>query len=206
MFADSSMKESSLALPVVSKASLSVRYDQPRNARRFMNPGEIDVLVTLVRSVNPKTVIETGVNEGLTAETLLREVPTIERYIGIDLPYGHIPTCYPQRLETPRQAGRAVLNDPRFELILRLRGSRDLTPDDLPLCDAMFIDGDHSKSGVQQDAMLARNLVKPGGIVVYHDYHKLDKVPGVREVLNELFSDGHLIFHVEGTWLAYEKI
>lgn len=192
------MKESSFALP---RVSIPLNGSRPR---RFMNPGEIGVIVSLMRSVNPKTVIEIGVNDGLTAGTLLGEVPTIERYIGVDVPYGHVPSCHAQRYEVPEHAGHIVRRDPRFELVLRLRGSRDLGPDDLPLCDAMFIDGDHSLQGVFHDAALAEMVVKPGGIIVYHDYHDLGTV-GVRDALHQLFADGHRLFHVEGTWLAYEN-
>ena len=69
----------------------------------------------------------------------------------------------------------------------------------------MFIDGDHSEEGVWHDAGLARGLVNPGGIVIYHDYHNLGTV-GVRDVLNQLTADGHKLFHVEGTWLAFERV
>lgn len=37
------------------------------------------------------------------------------------------------------------------------------------LLDFLFIDGDHSYDGVKQDYNLYSNLVKPGGIIAFHD-------------------------------------
>ncbi len=42
----------------------------PALTRRFMNPGELEVLVALIGSVKPETVIEIGVNEGRTAKAM----------------------------------------------------------------------------------------------------------------------------------------
>lgn len=69
----------------------------------------------------------------------------------------------------------------------------------------MFIDGDHSRAGVEHDTMLARAMVRPGGIIVWHDYHHFGTVD-VRDVLDEMWQAGADIVHVEGTWLAYERI
>lgn len=35
----------------------------------------------------------------------------------------------------------------------------------------VFIDGDHSEPAVRFDAMWARHLITPGGVVAFHDYH-----------------------------------
>jgi predicted O-methyltransferase YrrM len=89
-------------------------------------------------------------------------------------------------------------------LVLRPRGSLDLTLQDLPPADAVFIDGDHGCLAVEHDSALARALVRPGGIIVYHDYHELGTVD-VKPVLDLLHRGGRNIEHVEGTWLAFER-
>jgi len=48
-------------------------------------------------------------------------------------------------------------------------------------------------------------VVRPGGIVIFHDYHYLGTVD-VREVLDEMHAAGAPINHVAGTWVAYEKL
>jgi hypothetical protein len=52
--------------------------------------------------------------------------------------------------------------------------------------------------------MLARALVRPGGIIVWHDYHDLGNVD-VKDVLDELHRAGDAIYHIENTWLAFER-
>lgn len=170
-----------------------------------MNPGELEVLVALIGSVSPKAVIEIGVNEGRTAKALLANVPSITRYLGIDVPIGYRTAKDVQRREVPARPGHLALDDPRFELILRPRGSLDLMPSDLPPCDAVFIDGDHGFEAVMHDSLLAASLVRSGGIVVWHDYHGADTVD-VRRVLECFRRFGADIRHVEGTWLAFRRV
>lgn len=68
---------------------------------------------------------------------------------------------------------------------------------DMPNCDAvchldgvevrmLFIDGDHSKSGVENDIRLFYPLVKPGGIIIFDDF--APHFPGLVEAVTELIS------------------
>jgi predicted O-methyltransferase YrrM len=98
-----------------------------------------------------------------------------------------------------------VRDDPRVTLMVVKGGSQALHAADLPYVDAAFIDGDHSRSGVENDTMLALQKVRPGGIVVWHDYHDLGTVD-VREVLNEKFKQGWNLHHIQGTWLVYMRV
>jgi len=97
-----------------------------------------------------------------------------------------------------------VLGDPRFKLLLSPNGSHDLTPNDLSPCDAVFIDGDHSTAGVMQDTRLALELTRPGGIIIWHDYHDLGTVD-VRDTLHALHKESPdlPLRHVPGTWIVY---
>jgi predicted O-methyltransferase YrrM len=172
--------------------------------KRFLNEGELEVLIALFRSVSPRVVIEFGCNVGRTAKALLREIPTIERYVGVDVARGYVPSKAVQRNEVPERPGHLVADDPLFRLIVSARGSLDLKPTDLPECDAVFIDGDHGREAVMHDSALARALTREGGIIVWHDYHDLGTVD-VREVLDEDFAAGRDIRHVADTWLAFER-
>lgn len=172
--------------------------------KRFMNKGELEVLCTLIGSVKPKTMIEFGINTGRTAKALLREVPSIERYIGVDVLPGYQTAMQVQRKEVPAIAGEHVEDDPRVQLIVKKRGSHDLDVNDLPAADAIFIDGDHSRAGVEKDTYLAQSVIRAGGIIVWHDYHDLGKVD-VREVLHEFRDAGCEIIHATGTWLAFTR-
>ena len=195
-----------MSLPTVPQSQFDVQpIDWAGLPRRYMNTGELEVLIALVRSVSPRHVIEIGINTGRTAKAILANVPGIERYTGVDVMPGYVPEKAVQRHEVPADPGDLVKDDERFELVLRPRGSLDLTPQDLPPTDAVFIDGDHGRAAVEHDSALARSIVRPGGIIVWHDVHDLGTVD-VKEVVESLHRDGRDIVHVEGTWLAYELL
>jgi predicted O-methyltransferase YrrM len=170
-----------------------------------MGNGELEVLIALVASVEPKAVLEIGVNAGRTAKAILANVPGIEKYMGIDVPPGYVTAREVQRKEVPEKPGHLASGDERFELLLRPRGSMDLSKKAFPgLFDAVFIDGDHGFEVVLHDTLLARQIVRPGGIIIWHDYHGQDTVD-VRKVLERFHANGSDIRHVEGTWLAFER-
>lgn len=170
---------------------------------RYVWPGELDVLAHLLSGA--RTVVEFGCNNGRTAAAILRNVPTVERYIGVDVPAGYKFACGVQSREVPAKPGELALADKRFELLLRDRGTFELTAEDLPPCDAVFIDGDHSEAAVRNDYALARRVVRHGGIIVFHDDNGLRTVD-VSRVLDDLASKGADIRHVSGTWLAFERV
>lgn len=209
------MQSSPLALPKVDRKQLDVRpIDWSGLTRRYMNDGELEVLIALVRSVQVpdwRCVVEFGVNEGRTAKAILDNVEDVARYVGIDVLPGYTTAKAVQRREVPAKAGHMVgANDRRFRLSVTPRGSFDLTAAALselasgPV-DVAFIDGDHGWKGVLHDTLLARQVVRPGGIIIWHDYHGLDTVD-VREVLETFSANGSNIQYVAGTWLAFERV
>lgn len=195
-----------LTLPTIDRATLTPpAIDWATRPRRFMNPGELEVLCALINTVRPRSVLEFGVNVGRTAQAILEYCPGIEYYAGVDVPQGYVPAMAVQRGEVPTVPGEMVYGDSRFDLILRPRGSHDLTPADLAPCDAVFIDGDHSRAGVLQDTALARAVVRRGGVIIWHDYHDLGTVD-VRDVLHEFAAAGEAITSVAGTWIAFQRV
>jgi len=174
---------------------------------QYMSHGnnDLEVLIALVRGVSPRHVIEFGVNVGRTAKAIMANVPGIERYTGIDVPLDYVPILALQRDNAVPNPGEMVLSDPRFHLIVRPRGSLDLTAADLDPCDVAFIDGDHGRAAVLHDTMLARALVRPGGIIVWHDYQEHGNVD-VKAVLDEMHAAGAAIQRVDNCWLAFERV
>lgn len=198
----------------ISQPDLSVRSEValqvspiaiPPFPPRYFHPGELEVLVHLVRNVDARTVIEFGCNDGRAAATLLHNLPGIECYVGIDVCQGHVTTLPYQVREIPDTPGIYAAPDPRFRLIVKPRGSFDLVPSDLPPADAAFIDADHSRLGVLHDFALALAVVRVGGVIVFHDDHGLPEVE-VAQTLDELHIGGHRIIHVANTWLAFHVV
>lgn len=61
------------------------------------------------------------------------------------------------------------------------------------LIDVLFIDGDHSYEGVKQDYEMYRSLVRPGGIIAFHDIiHTKFEDCHVDLFWNELVQDSHV--------------
>jgi predicted O-methyltransferase YrrM len=167
---------------------------------QYLNRNETELLVALVRSVMPRVMIEFGCNLGFTAKRVLDNVPSLECYIGIDVPAGHETTLTCQRNEVPTAAGSYAASDERFWLLMV---EERLTADQLEPCDAVFIDGDHSEQGVSRDSDLARALVRPGGIIVWHDAG--NPAVEVTATLERLADQGWPIKHIENSWLAFMR-
>jgi len=166
----------------------------------YTAPHEVDALVELLRAAKVKTVVEIGINRGLTAKALLAGVPTIKQYIGVDADVGHVPTLQGQVSEIPPVPGDVVAGDRRVQILAPARGSFDLMETDLPISDAMFIDGDHSRAGVLNDYALAVASVRTGGLIVFHD----DNDRTDMDVTATLAEIGGFT-RIPGTTLAYKK-
>jgi predicted O-methyltransferase YrrM len=73
-------------------------------------------------------------------------------------------------------------------------------------CDLIFVDGSHAYSYVRSDSRKALRMVRPGGMVLWHDYDGARRhANGVFRALNELSREVPLV-HVAGTTLvAYRR-
>jgi predicted O-methyltransferase YrrM len=163
--------------------------------RQYMQPGEQEVLIALIKPFEPRTMVEIGVNIGITAKAVLRHVGSIHHYYGINLDQDYQFELPAQKIERPVHPGLLVKNDPRFKLLLR--------GDELPLgADVVFIDGDHGRHAVLEDTRWAGGITRPGGLIIWHDYG--NPAVEVTGVLNKLAAIGRDIRHVSGTWLAFE--
>jgi len=188
---------------IAEQAFPKAEIDWTGISRRFFNPGELETFVALVEEPAAQVIVEIGVNEGRNPQVILSRRNAVERYIGIEVPISYKPPLAVQRSEVPTLPGRLCAHDPRFELIIRPRGAFDLRPEDLPAADLVFIDGDHSWEAVVADTALAMAITKPGGLIVWHDYHDLGTVD-VKRVLDAL-SRWIPITHVSGTWFCIHE-
>lgn len=194
-----------LHLPTVPRAKFDAKpIDWRKLNGRYINIGELEIMIAMLNLIEPASMIEIGCNEGRTARAVLDNVRSLRHYQGVDVRPGYVPSCPTQRREIPIDPGHFANDDPRFILRLHKRGSLDLMPDNLGKTNAMFIDGDHGREAVIHDTFLADNCVQPGGLIIWHDYHGLGNVD-VRECLHKFQNEGRKLFHVEKTWLAFEQ-
>jgi predicted O-methyltransferase YrrM len=190
-----------MSLPKIKVAEAII----PAVTRRdtMMTRRERSILVMLLNNIEAYVVVEIGVHEGRCAKVMLDNVSSIQRYVGVDVLPGYVTSKFEQRGELPMVPASFVLGDQRFELILRSRGSLDLKAEDLPMCDVMLIDGDHGRAAIVHDTELARRRVRPGGLIIWHDYYIDGNTPlDVVATLEEWGAMGVKIEHIEGTWLA----
>lgn len=72
-------------------------------------------------------------------------------------------------------------------------------------CDVVFVDGSHAYSYVLSDSRKALRMVRPGGVVLWHDYSGPRRVAGVYRALNEMAKALPLV-HIAGTtFVAYRR-
>jgi precorrin-6B methylase 2 len=67
--------------------------------------------------------------------------------------------------------------------------SKETLPCLPPAFDLVFIDGAHDRASVLADAEMAITILKPGGLLVFHDYHQPNE-PEVTEAVDELIRGG----------------
>lgn len=68
-------------------------------------------------------------------------------------------------------------------------------------CDVVFVDGSHAYSYVVSDSAKALRMIRPGGMVLWHDYSP--ECPGVFRALNELAARLPLAHLAGTTMVAY---
>jgi cephalosporin hydroxylase len=147
--------------------------------RRHIPPGAIqrDVeavgFFEYVGRTEPRRVCELGTQYGGNNLIMSRVLPA-EQVIGVDL---HIRNRAVLRLLAPSRQRVSYLNGSTTQPKTLAAVERLLRGE---LLDLLFIDGDHSFEGVRSDFLTYRHLVRPGGIIAFHDIqtdgHELGEV------------------------------
>lgn len=121
---------------------------------------ELAWLLGKVADVDPKVVVEIGVHDGHLLK-LWQDAFMPEILIGID--NSSTPTLeeYLNTGVVQASLARFDSHDPGcVKMIEFLLGGRKI--------DVLFIDGDHSYNGVEQDFNMYKHLVKKGGIIAFN--------------------------------------
>lgn len=134
---------------------------------------EILTLANHVAAIQPRVIVEIGTRDGGTLCIWSRCSPRLEHLISIDLPGGMHGGGYSNARE---KLYRLFVNRPNCRLdLLRLDSQQGSTREQLlkllnqrPI-DFLFIDGDHRYAGVKRDYELYGGLVRPGGLIAFHD-------------------------------------
>lgn len=134
-------------------------------------PAEATGLIEILRRDPPRTVLEIGTLNGGTLflwaqaaapDALLISIDLFGSALGTRSPQGIVLRSFARHGQRIELLFRTDSHDPRTRArVERLLGTRPV--------DFLFIDGDHSYDGVRADFELYAPLVRPGGLVAFHD-------------------------------------
>ncbi len=158
-----------LPSPLVSSRQLARRavYDGA-----FQKPEELAALLRLLRARPHSVVVEIGTASGGTLGSFCKVASRGALVVSIDLPGGDFGGGYSEA-EIPRMRrfarGHQVVHflrrdshqESTKEALLGILAGREIS--------FLFIDGDHTYDGVKSDFEMYSPLVRPGGIVAFHD-------------------------------------
>jgi predicted O-methyltransferase YrrM len=132
---------------------------------------EIRAVLELIEREPPHRVLEIGTFEGGTLLLFARVAASDAVLVSLDLPGTGFGVGYPPRQKRlyrafafDGQTVHPVRKDSHeistLELVVQLLGAE---------IDFLFIDGDHSYEGVKRDYEMYGPLVRPGGLIAFHD-------------------------------------
>ena len=147
----------------------------------LQNKFEIIKFIKIIDTLKPRYILEIGTALGGTLFLLSRFSNKKAEIISIDLPKaggsfggGYFEYRTPFLKAFARRNQKIILlrsNSHKLSTLKKIKeilNNREL--------DLLFIDGDHSYKGVKKDFEMYRPLVKPGGVICFHDI-----VPGIKE-------------------------
>jgi cephalosporin hydroxylase len=142
----------------------------------FLRPlqvrAEIERAMDEVEKLKPRFILEIGTARGGTFFLFSRAATRNALLVSLDLPagrwgggYSNWKTWIFRRLLLPGQSAYFIRSDSHAPI------SRERVEEALhgsPL-DVLYIDGDHSYEGVKADFNMYSSLVRPGGLIIFHD-------------------------------------
>jgi cephalosporin hydroxylase len=142
---------------------------------------ELMSLVGMVRRLAPRVVVEIGTHRGGTLFCWAAAAPPGAHRVSIDIPdpaegIGARDEDY-ARLRPLLRPGQTLtcLRSDSHAPATRAALLRDLAG---RAVDFLWIDGDHSDAGVRSDFAMYAPLVRPGGLIAFHDIHPNPDFPG----------------------------
>lgn len=136
----------------------------------LQKPRELADMLDVLRGNPPKVILEVGAEAGGTLWAWQEAFPGVDVW-AIDLPAGDPAT-------PDIKYGRGLPIETHGSTLIRANSQERLTLAVLQLkmtirrtgpIDLLFIDADHSLEGVRTDYAIYSPLVRPGGIVMFHD-------------------------------------
>ncbi len=135
------------------------------NLCALQKPKEIVGLVDLLAKLKPQRLCEVGSYDGGTLFLFAQVAAPSAHLVSLDIHFGR----------SRRSAFPLLIKEGQRLTCLEADSHSEQTRRDLErileggLLDFLFIDGDHSFEGVSRDFELYSSLVRPGGVIAFHD-------------------------------------
>ena len=177
---------------------------------------ELTIIANLTKSLRPKSVFEFGTFNGRTTLNLMANAPEGSVIYTLDLPGKMVnktaleveagDKLFIAKSESGERFKKESMAGRQLTQLYGDSASFDFSPYYNSI-DFVFVDAAHSYEYVRNDSRVALKLLRNGkGIILWHDYDKLEYWPGLLKALNELFiSDPAFkdLKHIDGTSLVY---
>ena len=145
-----------------------------------VNPGDRRAIHTLVQALKPDKVLEVGTHIG--ASTLyfalaLKANGNAGKVTTVDILDVNDPVSGPWKQIGSRMAPRDFANqlDCLRQIEFIAEKALDYMRRTEKSFDFIFLDGDHSSQAVYQEISAALSLLRPGGVILLHDYYPDNK-------------------------------
>jgi predicted O-methyltransferase YrrM len=186
----------------------------PMNVPGGTSDAEAWVLSTLAKPA--RAIFEFGTCTGKTTYLLARNSPADARVTTITLTPDDVASYTPESGDNRRNTRNALRESTLTSFLYQGTAIESKVKqlfgdskafDEAPYtgrCDLIFVDGSHAYSYVVSDSRKALRMVKPGGLILWHDYVGPAE-DGVFRGMNELAQTLPLV-HIEGTsFVAYRR-
>lgn len=175
---------------------------------------ELKVISNLVKKFNPDRIFEIGTFQGRTTLNMAINANPTALITTLDLPSEGLNTTALNieegevRYVKKDVSGERFIGHPMADKITQVFGDSATYPftDHHNSIDLAFIDGSHAYEYVLNDSNKVLSIMRPGGLIIWHDYTNWE---GVWTALNELYqSDSRYknIKHIGGTSIAILQV
>lgn len=175
--------------------------------------GEVLQLAAMAKFVNAQSVLEIGTFDGNTTLNFALNIAPNARVTTVDLPpdwdgtYQHkTVTGFYDNVTDRKGVGAQYLQTPeanaKIDQVFGDSGTIDWTKLPNAPFDLIFIDGNHHKDYVRTDTENALKVLKPGGVICWHDYGMIEDVS---VVVDEYIAKMNVAV-LRGTRIAVGKV
>lgn len=166
-----------------------------------VNPGDRRAVYTLVHALKPHGILEVGTHIGastlyMTRALLHHRIQDHTKITTVDVVDVNHPITGPWRRVGLPKAPRDLAKNLHCEDLIFFTAvrSQEFLESTHQTFDFIFLDGDHSARTVYEEVAAALPLLRPGGIVLLHDFYPQGRA---------LFPDGNVIY---GPFRAIDRI